>query len=117
MGNVLRWCHQTQALADDFLSYLRSYRRLRYYVESHVTSLNDVVRMMFSDDGTPPGRVEQWCIDHCRGRYQQVETDLWGFSDPGDADRFRMVWYRPDEPMPPPSRTLRVISGGLSGDD
>lgn len=114
MGNSLRWYRRTVALSSDFLSYLRAFRRLRFYVESRIISLNDVVRMLFRDGETPPGVVEQWCIDHCRGRYQQVEAGLWGFSDQRDADRFRTAWTRRDAPVSPP--VLRVIDGDRSDD-
>jgi hypothetical protein len=58
MGKAFRSVNGVFATVVDFIHYDGNYHRLQFYAESRIISLNDVARMLFRDDETPPGMVE-----------------------------------------------------------
>lgn len=85
---IRRW----RAVLRDFLAYVRAYRRLRHFVSARVVSLDDFNHRF--DETLPPGQLGRWCLANCRGRFQQLDHDLWAFSHKGDAERFAAAWAR-----------------------
>jgi hypothetical protein len=106
------------ATVADFIHYDRTYHRLQFYAESRIISLNDVVRMLFRDDETPPGIVEHGASITAGAGISRWRPVCGDFPTKRDADQFWTIWNRLDGvlPVPPPGRVLRVISGGRPDD-
>ena len=118
MGKAFRSVNGVFATVVDFIHYDGNYHRLQFYAESPIISLNDVVRMLFRDDETPPDMVEHGALITAGAGISRWRPVRGGFSDQRDADQFRTIWNRLDGvlPVPPPGRVLRVISGGRRDD-
>lgn len=76
---------------QDFIRYIRDYRKLKYYMDTKYISLGDILHRT-TPELDQPGQIETWCRKNCVGRFEQIDDQLWVFSRRGDAAMFRIQW-------------------------